>query len=732
MTEIKLFFGDVLVGQSLGLSVEIDNNNYLYSESFKTLRTKKGEVTVSPLGNNKVTAQNYADALELDFSDFRNGNIEVSVQSNIVTISYNESIVEIKSVFGSTISLGTVTLEEPIPDPILDLKLKYWFEFTDVKEVIHRVEISKLLNTDEPIQIYGTCSLEYSETNDTLEAIRGCGLRIDLEANSELTFSDLYTEEERTFSVVYKRDEKILFNGWLSPDGIFESLVSDKWVISLDCLDGIGFLKNLSYVDSNGLIFVGKQSMLEIVSNCLKRTKTFQDILVKIDIIHDGLGFNQDVLNGTYLNVNRFVKEDGNTIMNCDEVLRSVLDIFGAILVSSRGKWIICKPNKLVDRPNVFFFGYDSDGKPLNNGFNSIDFKENLGSQIDGYYPHHVNANQQKTVKNSIGAFRINYKYGLVNSLSINTNLTTQSGKVLGYTILDPSSIFVNSNNGFTVEKSSGTPTEVIKSDSFFVPAFTEIDLEMSRATNSIYNVIGRYKLEVSNGIESFYFNGNEWLEGSDFFTLGLQYSNIKTSPIPIDGDVFLTIGNNLGTYRNPNNGEIETTTTADIEYRFIKIVPISDSLNIVGEAHTFERIENPSSKIAENKEVLNGDSPTDIYEGTIYKSDKTTPTEKWRRLNEFYFDKPILQIMGEERMKMYARPLQVFSGDVYGFFNYLSVFSINGLEGVFMSTAYNYNAVENITSLQLTEILDPPIYDDINYLPVKEYKEVIEPTIKG
>ena len=63
---------------------------------------------------------------------------------------------------------------------------------------------------------------------------------------------------------------------------------------------------------------------------------------------------------------------------------------------------------------------------------------------------------------------------------------------------------------------------------------------------------------------------------------------------------------------------------------------------------------------------------------------------------------------MGEERMKMYARPRQVFSGDVFGYFNYLSVFTINNIEGIFMPTSYNYDAANNITSLELTEIIDP------------------------
>ena len=170
------------------------------------------------------------------------------------------------------------------------MALKYWFEFTDVKTILHRVEISDATFTGDSTQIYGSCSLEYSETKDTLEPVRGSGLQIDLEADSGLTFYDLYSEEERTFSVVYTRANETLFNGWLSPEGIYESFVTDKWIISLDCTDGLGFLANLSYVeDATGLNFVGKQSLLEIVVNCLKRTKTPQNILTSVKIYYDGL-----------------------------------------------------------------------------------------------------------------------------------------------------------------------------------------------------------------------------------------------------------------------------------------------------------------------------------------------------------------------------------------------------------------------------------------------------------
>ena len=579
------------------------------------------------------------------------------------------------------------------------MALKYWFEFTDVKEIIHRVEISKTDFVGDSLQIYGSCSLEYSETDDTLEAVRGSGLRIDLEADSTLTFYDLYSEEERTFSVVYIRNNETLFNGWLSPEGIYESLVSDKWLISLDCTDGLGFLGNLSYVeDATGLIFVGKQSLLEIIVNCLKRTKTPQNILTAIDIYYDGLTQTLDPFANIYFNADRFVKEDNSTIMNCDEVLKSVLEPFGAVITAYKGEWLIYKPNSLFDSSSEVFFAYDSLGVALGSPSRTIDFALDLGSQIDSYYPHHANANQQKTVKSSIGAFRINYKYGLVKGL-IPINDFTLSG----------------SSGGFL------STTKLVSLDT---------RLRLTVRTVSVFTNTEGFSsdvvLKITDGTDTYYYDGSDWVVTLIKMSLLINGTFVvEASRTPILGDISISIPG-VNTYPNYLNetGEVYVDFSIDI-------VPNSTDSGKEGENHTFQRTLKPSSKIKDIKEVFNGDDESDIYVGTIYKADETTTTDVWTRFGAAE-TKPILQIMGEERMKMYSKPLQVYSGDVYGYFNYLSLFTINNLTGKFMPTKYNYDALTNITSLELTEVLNTDVLADIDYAVTFDYGNVVEPTITG
>ena len=622
------------------------------------------------------------------------------------------------------------------------MALKYYFEFTDVKNILHRVEISDATFVGDSTQIYGSCSLEYSETKDTLESVRGSGLQIDLEANSALTFYDLYSEEERTFSVVYTRATEILFNGWLSPEGIYESLVSDKWIISLDCTDGLGFLANLSYVeDATGLNFVGKQSALEIITNCLKRTKTPQNILTSIDIYYDGLSQTLDPFDNVYFNADRFIKDDEETIMDCEEVIKSVLEPFGAVITSYKGEWLIYKPNSLFDSSSQVFFAYDSLGIALGTPSRTIDFSFDLGSQIDNYYPHHVNANQQKTVKSSIGAFRISYKYGLVKSLLSNPYLSHNNYIIYDWSLNSFTNLTLNTS-GFGVDIETIADGSDVKNITSSV-----VNLSAGDFVNYIYKFktikfdktgpfldpgLTQYKIILTDGTTTYYWNITDWATYDVMLTENISttvnpVTQIKRSltALPISGDLTIEIWTSIQ--------DVSATSTSEITLQEVSINTVSQSneSGIKGEFHTFQRTLKPSSKIKDVKKVSNGDNPSDLYYGTIYKADESTPTDSWTRLGASE-TKAILQIMGEERMKMYSKPLQVYKGDVYGYFNYLSLVTINGLTGKFMPTTYSYNALSNITSLELTEVLNTDILSDVLYELTFDYGNVVEPTIKG
>ena len=71
---------------------------------------------------------------------------------------------------------------------------------------------------------------------------------------------------------------------------------------------------------NNGLLFQGRQSELEIIVNCLNRVGLEQNINTSINIYYTGLATNTDPLDNVFLNADRFVKNDGETILDCESV----------------------------------------------------------------------------------------------------------------------------------------------------------------------------------------------------------------------------------------------------------------------------------------------------------------------------------------------------------------------------------------------------------------------------
>ena len=620
------------------------------------------------------------------------------------------------------------------------MALKYFFEFTDVKNILHRCEIYNDDFTGDATEINGSLSLNKSSTKDTLDPIRGGGLTLNLEANLDLTFEDFYSDNERVFSVKYIRDSKTLFLGWLSPEGLYQSYVDDKWIISLDCTDGLGFLKNLSYVENaTGLPFIGKQSILEVIVNCLKRTNLNQNIYNYVDVVYDGQTGNTNTLAETFINANRYIKDDENTFMNCDEVLRSLFDLFGLCITQYEGDWVIYKPNLLKDDSSLEYYAYDSDGVALSPIKKEIDLSFILGSQINDFYPHHVNKNQQLSIDSAIGAYRINYKYGLTNSIYENILLENVAGVINEWTINDASKLtFPADNRGFILEGTVRSQLDLILTSDTITVAENDTLIHSSQINfifTGILNSRAKYnsKVILTDGTQTRYLKKDgSWSSSStliDFITpLNSKYNyEIQTDLIPFDGDIYIEL-------YTPH--PISFGTDYTVRYKVIEsTLQVTDILgNVKGEIHTFQfNTTEKSTKIEETKEVFNGDKPSDIYIGTIYQSDETTPTELWTRGNVRKI--PLLQYSGEERMAMYSKPLRVFEGDVFGYVDYLSVIEIDGINDVkFIPIEYNYDALNNITKLKLKQILNDAGgigYSNIDYDVTFDYGNVVEPTIK-
>jgi len=601
-------------------------------------------------------------------------------------------------------------------------------------------------------EIFGKVSFDKGNVENILDTIRGTGLNLQLEANPLLTFEEFSEADEKTYTVTVKKGNQIIFNGFLKPDGVTQSFVRDIWVVDLDFIDGLGTLKDLAFVKPNGLNYTGKMSMFEVIQGCLARTGLVMTINTFIDVYYlEYAGTN--ILKDTYLSADRFFKIDaqttgGGTTMTCEEVLNSILNLFSACITQQDGYWWVYRPNDFLNK--VKFIDNSLDTTFTKNLYKKV------GSQIDNYYPHHCNANQQIQTKGAISAYRLNYKYGFKQTIIKNPTLKHDTALVFEDWAKgsDLNAVaFINDINDLAGLKAQpfdfidylinvlGYPVDypfsfmpILSSD--FVPILAgsplelKVDLSLMSETNAsfVFQIVrsdgyyiqqdGSWTTSVSavevvvGGLASV---GNE-------ITNNQQWT-LLTNQVPVNCSVKVII--------NPVYSGAPGFNVFPVAE--IQSIQLNNNYNYdgrVGEFHTVARLVSPSSIIKENQEVYNGDSIGDVFEGAIYKSDKTTLTTLWTRKGKLE-EKYLLRISAEDDMRIRQKTIKTFEGDFYGYLPYLSIIEINNVNGLFMFIEHSYDTDSNITKGKLQQFYTSEV-SDLQYALTYDYGNTVKPSIRS
>jgi len=578
-------------------------------------------------------------------------------------------------------------------------------------------------------EILGNIVLTKGSVDSILEPIRGSGLNLALEANPVLTFDEFALADEQTYYVTLLKNNETVLKGFIKPDGMQQSWVNDGWIVNIEVIDGLGAMKDLSFVQSNGLRFTGKISLFNVIKGCLDRTGLDLAINSSIKLAYDGYVGN-NVLKDTYVNASRYYKNDGETIMDCNEVLTSVLNICSGVITQQDGQWWIYRPTDLKQSQVTPFINNTTD-EVFNKNLNYV-----LGSQIDNYYPHHCDSNQQIEIKGAISAYRLKYEYGFLDGFIDNKELIHDYLLNFENWTVNPTNqhLIVNDPfdlSGLKIYSIAGNVfLEIMTSDAFSVSAGAILNVKASLFTNAS-NHFFRMRLKRSDGKycnrfgawttnPSDYFQGQCGALGGGAATADFSF---VTEAVDTDCTVILTILKPIWAFA----GSIDPVLT---EINKIDVTDLTQTQSgVVGEFYTVSRTNPPSSITKENQTVFNGDSSS-LLIGSLYKSDKTTLTEYWNR-EGFTENKPILLISAEDDLRVQRNPIKIFSGGIFGYLPYLSVISINNVLGLFMFTEYSYDLRSKKISAKLTQFYNDEV-GDIEFLISPDYGNTVKPTIKG
>lgn len=672
-------------------------------------------------------------------TNFANSYISYSRVNDTIEVSINADSSEVPNVYSNNSGI-VISVELFNTDIENARKLKYFLQYKNIVNDEYKLEIYQVGWNGGNTEITGRVTIDKASVKDHLEPIRGTALRIDLEASTSLNLQDLYSKNELDFPVKFYKNGKLIFNGYLNPDGVFQSFTREIWTISLDCVDGLGAIDNLSFVKDTGFHFVGKLSAQDIIFNCLRRTGIDLKINTSIEVFYDGYTdvIGQSILQNIKLNSDRFVKADKDTIMSCGDVLRSVLNLFNAVITQEDGEWWIFRPNDLAEG-YIQFKKFNIENVLVQTFTKNLN--KNIGSQIDNFYPHHCNGNQKIQIKGSISAYRINYKYGFLSGQLPNSELQHNSSLVYPNWTVDPLAVSsgilkndpLDDTGVLCTYKIIPDVQKLLTSNSY--PALIGDKLTF-KANCILYVPDAPFLFYVRIKIGSYVLKGGATLLGrpsqgdtrwvtfsgnyEDAFVLSSGFSEVSIPSLPVSGNITIEL---YSITPNAFNGSPSLG-----KYENVNIIRTIDGNNIVGEFHTVQRSAKVSSDVKETKEIYNGDNNDTLYAGAIFKSDGTSLNSNWFRKNRVE-SKPILRICAEDLLRIYQRPLQIFSGGIYGFLPYLSVVKINNVDGVNMPIEYSYDTFSNIGEIKFLQLLNGDI-PDITYKYTYDYGETVKPTI--
>lgn len=733
---------DVLTGDNvfqvnlIDLGDEISDNNEITIEHDSDLIVSPSTFTIE-FGIPQSVSVRIANGVEIPEGDF-NFTLKIS----------NEYAVEENAIA----SIVAKSVNDEPETEIYVYKLKYFLQRQNWRLNIYENVLETI--TLVPIEINGTCEMSRQERKDFFEPIIATTLEMNLEASLEMDLSDLYFEDERHFKVEVLRNDEVEFLGFILPDGIWKSFVADKWMLKIKASDGLSSLKNTSFaqdiasIDGNPLTFFGRMTAFQIINICLNKSGLKLPININCQVVYyEWVGYN--ILSSIYLSVERYFQNDSEP-MDCDAVMRSILQVFNCTLVQEKGEWQVYRS---IDLAPKMLWSKFTDGIYDQNIVK--EFGARLGSEINDVEIFHCNANLMESISPSVQAYQISYQFGGAKNILANGGLllegtglnipgwdihTTPDGLVdrgvrLGYNYgvrsavraLNPLPYLLTLNQSLTVTQGAGMSLSIkYRND----------------GQNSLYL---NFAFGVSNGSTTYWFN----LSNGTWQTTGLV-NRVDNYHQQIVGGNAINYGNGDAVF----NLDVIAPIAGDIVIQIFRnghgpgglfgvhgISLSASDKNIKSKDYTGRRRKKISTAVKSNVTVFNGDSGSDLFVGTIFKSDSDTPTSIWNRYymteqgggwvkNDYPETKEILEINAEDNLKISPRPMTIFEGDFKGYIPYVNYFNIdtfmkeeNGfvVPKKFQFTKWSYSFDKDITKMNAKE------YDDNYFFGDDQFKVTIK-----
>lgn len=617
--------------------------------------------------------------------------------------------------------------------------VKYRIEYRDIDNNEFTCEIENNNYTGEIILLDGKCTLKTVPTKDHFEALRGRSLAISVLATSEQPLKDLWQDDEYYWFVTFKKGAQIKFKGYMSSEGVFQDFNADRWILNLEAVGPIAVVESVAYATEAGNQFVGLGSLIEVISNAINRGFSSSSHRMQFNTFMpftwDGIG-TENKFEYPHIDQKIFLRDDGETIQSCSEVLKDVLSSIGCVMFQENGEWYIL-PLNVVSRADQFATEiYDINGAYVSDSLIG-GFSSQIGSQGETSI-FHCSENQFESMARSVDTFVIRHDFEYGDQLMPNGDIDVVGNSLAEWTI-NPDTSIVNVSDSLGVQidgveqvlaarydlsisdfgiYNQGVPVKI--NESF------DLGIDLIHVNIPVYNWI-RIMLISDIGLPNYQFLNGAWADfpsatGALFLSTdseGFVSYNLELPPIPIDGDLIVEIRQPI--YHPDDYTALSRITVSRIHLTSKKGILAGSEFRFKKSAPKKEKVKEPDSVRFSTSDNL---SLTNVF----YKANG----ENILNVN-FAGNSDVSTgfYVAHERALMSQKKTFLFQGSLYGELPYLGRFEYLGVKEKMILLEHEYDTRENITTVIVRELdgsqpLDGVITEDI------VFSQTVRPTIVG
>lgn len=257
--------------------------------------------------------------------------------------------------------------------------------------------------------------LEYIPSDGSQIVPSKATIQIKVPRGEEHKFDDIRTGFDRQFLCKKYKDSGSGFElewvGYITPEFYSEPYYHEPYIITLQALDGLGELKEKDFIALSGEEYFGNMSVIQIVSECLKKIPFSLNIRSCVNIFEENMltTADDDPLAQSY------VRSENYRGDKCGTVLTDILKPFtrAEIFQSLGVYWIRTKEQSVYT--TLPYREFDGDGVFVLS--NSITARKNLDypSQSNRFKWH--DKSQQLDYSRNYGTFKVTHNLGKDNNM---------------------------------------------------------------------------------------------------------------------------------------------------------------------------------------------------------------------------------------------------------------------------------------------------------------------------